>query len=71
MHMNIGKVGHQPRKMIKKPVPVILFTALRDGWIIHVYHLGALAQGNCGRLDRAYFIRDKQYPNGVLDHQPV
>jgi hypothetical protein len=71
MHMNIGKVGHRPQKMIREPVPVILFTALQNGWVIHIYHLGALAQGNCGLLDRAYFIRDQQHPNGILGHQEV
>jgi hypothetical protein len=39
--------------------------------VIHIYHLGALAQGNCGLLDRAYFIRDQQHPNGILGHQEV
>ncbi len=69
MHMNVGKVGHQPLKMIRKPTPVVLFTALGNGWIMHTYHLRTAGLGNCRLLNQAYLVRTKQHPNGVFGHQ--
>jgi hypothetical protein len=65
--MNVGYVGHQPVLEIhKKRKPVVIFTALGNGWIVHTYHLSAAARARCAGLnDRAYIVT-ASHPGGEL-----
>jgi hypothetical protein len=69
-HMNVGKVGHRPQFMItKQHNPLVLFTALSNGWIIHTFHLTPSMASRCASLNNAYWVTTPQQPGGVLGHQ--
>ena len=68
--MNVGYVGHQPQlEVYKRDKPVVLFTPLTNGWVVHTYHETAAQQGRCGRLNNAYYIVTTQHPGGLTGHQ--
>ena len=72
MNMNVGKVGHQPHKEIYlEHKPVVLFTALYNGWIVHTYHIAAAKRAACAKLNNAFYIVTPQHPGGILGHQSL
>jgi hypothetical protein len=65
--MNVGFVGHQPRLEVHKfKQPVVIFTALGNGWIVHTYHLSAAAQARCAGLNNRAYIVTAAHPGGEL-----
>jgi hypothetical protein len=68
-HMNVGKVGHRPHfQIFRQRKPLVLFTALPHGWIVHTYHLRAADRARCASLEGAYWVQTPQHPGGVLGH---
>ena len=70
VHMNVGRVGHQPLLEIHKfTKPVVIFTALPHGWVVHTYHLLPKDQARCAKLNNAYYVVTPQHPGGYLFHK--
>jgi len=68
--LDVGYVGHRPEYMITDQTkPLVLFTALFNGWIVHTYHQTAKQPATCSRLNGAYWIVTPQRPGGFLGHQ--
>ncbi len=67
--LNVGVVGHQPLKMIHQPIPVVLFTQLPNGWILHTFHLAPGTQARCANLNGAFWVQTPTHPGGVFGHQ--
>jgi hypothetical protein len=68
--MNVGLVGHQPILEIHKfKKPVVIFTELPSGWIVHTYHIRAVNQARCASLNNALYYVDSAHPGGVLTHK--
>ncbi len=68
-HMNVGAVGHRPVFQITKQTkPLVLFTALPNGWVTHTYHEAASQQARCTGLNRAYWVVNPTHPGGQLIH---
>jgi hypothetical protein len=68
--LNVGTVGHRPQFEISdQDKPVVLFTALPNGWVVHTYHLLASDQTRCASLNNTYYIVTPQRPGGEVLHQ--
>ena len=68
--MNDGNVGHQPQKELhKRHTPIVLFTALPNGWAAWPWHTRRSKLAFCQRMKGVW-----TYPNnstgGTLTHQP-
>jgi hypothetical protein len=69
-HMNVGKVGHRPEFAItKQNKPLVLFTALPNGWVMHTFHQTAAQRQRCAVLNNTYWVVQPGHPGGVLIHQ--
>ena len=67
-HRNTAQVGYIPKKQIRLGGPVVLFTGLFNGWVLHTYNLkGAQAQ-RCRSLNNAYYLETAGHPNGEFFH---
>jgi hypothetical protein len=69
--MNVGFVGHRPLwqiRVLKKPM--VLFTALPSGWVVHTWYIPAARRAACARLQGAYYVVSPQHPDGTLVYKP-
>jgi hypothetical protein len=58
-HLNDGNVGHQPQKELhKRHTPIVLFTALPDGWAAWPWHTQRSKLAFCQRMKGVW-----TYPN--------
>jgi hypothetical protein len=70
MKMNVGFVGHRPKKDLQRPVPVILFTQGPDGWTLEPSHLRVHNRLRCSSLE-ATVIFNSRHPRGVVVMDPT
>jgi hypothetical protein len=64
--LNVGNVGYLPKREMKKPYPIVLFTELPDGWETHTYHAHTPAiKAACSRVTGAWVV-NSQHPGGLL-----
>jgi hypothetical protein len=67
LHVNVGSIGHRPAYMIAEPgVPVVLFTPLYNGWVVHTFHETPAQRRRCAGLERSYFVTEPGRAGGVL-----
>ncbi|HET9073467.1 MAG TPA: hypothetical protein VFN48_02725 [Solirubrobacteraceae bacterium] len=67
-HLNTAQVGYIPAKQIRLGGPVVLFTGLFNGWVLHTYNLHGAAAARCARLQNAYFLETRGHPSGEFFH---
>ena len=67
-HLNTAQVGYIPAKQIRLGGPVVLFTGLFNGWVIHTYNLKGAAVSRCAVLNNAYYLETAGHPNGEFFH---
>ena len=65
MRLNVGFVGHKPKRDLRRHVPVILFTEGRDGWTVEPSHLSADKRLSCDGLE-ATVIFNRAHPGGIV-----
>ena len=63
--LNVGKIGYLPRRELKKPYPIVLFTQLHSGWQAQTYHQQGALRTACSSMNAAW-IYTRPHPNGVL-----
>ncbi len=63
---NTGNIGYRPTfELHKKKYPIVLFTQLPNGWMVHPYRLRIDRQSTCAKLNSLY-VPTARHPNGVL-----
>jgi hypothetical protein len=67
-HRSTAHIGYIPKKQIRLGGPVVLFTGLFNGWVMHTYNLTGSAASRCGVLNNAYFLETAGHPNGEFFH---
>jgi hypothetical protein len=70
MKMNVGFVGHRPKRDVRRRVPVILFTQGPDGWTLEPSHLRVHSRLRCSSLE-ATVIFNSRHPRGVVVMDPA
>ncbi len=68
-HRNVAEVGYIPKKQIRLGGPVVLFTGLYNGWVVHTYNLPASDAARCSKLNNTYWVDTPGHPYGQLVHQ--
>ena len=63
--VNTGKIGHRPQFELQQSYPIVLFTALRNGWAIKPFHTAPAMQSACANLTGLY-VPTARHPHGVL-----
>jgi hypothetical protein len=67
-HLSTAHVGYIPAKQIRLGGPVVLFTGLFNGWVMHTYNLTGATASRCAVLDNAYYLETAGHPNGEFFH---
>ncbi len=67
-HSSTAHIGYIPAKQIRLGGPVVLFTGLFNGFVIHTYNLSGAATSRCAVLNNAYFLETAGHPNGEFFH---
>ena len=65
MKLNVGKIGYLPKRELKKPYPIVLFTQLHSGWETQPYHQTGSLRAACASMN-AQWIYTHHHPTGVL-----
>jgi hypothetical protein len=65
MKLNTGQVGHRPQFELLQNYPIVIFTALRNGWAVQPFHVGASDRAACAGM-HALFVPTARHPRGVL-----
>jgi hypothetical protein len=69
--LDVGYVGHRPQWEIRvQRQPMVLFTPLPNGWVVHTWYIPAARRAACARLNNVYYIVNPAHPGGILIHQP-
>jgi hypothetical protein len=68
-HNDVNDVGYIPKKQIRLGGPVVLFTSLYNGWVVHTFNLKGAAVSRCASLNNTYWVDTAGHPGGVLVHQ--
>jgi hypothetical protein len=69
--LDVGYVGHRPRwEIYDQTAPIVLFTALPNGWVVHTWHIPASRKLACARLNNVYYVSTSQHPGGILIRKP-
>jgi hypothetical protein len=67
-HLNTAQVGYIPKKQIRLGGPVVLFTGLFNGFVMHTYNLTGPAVARCAVLNNAYYLETAGHPDGEFFH---
>jgi hypothetical protein len=67
-HLSTAHVGYIPAKQIRLGGPVVLFTGLFNGWVMHTYNLTGAQASRCSVLNNAYYLETAGHPNGEFFH---
>ena len=65
MKLNTGKVGHRPQFELRQNYPIVMFTALRNGWAVRPFHIAAADRAACAGMN-ALYVPTARHPGGVL-----
>jgi hypothetical protein len=69
--LDVGYLGHRPQWEIRvQRQPMVLFTPLPSGWVVHTWYIPAARRAACARLNDAYYIVDPAHPGGILIRTP-
>ena len=63
--LNTGVIGYRPQFELAHTYPIVLLTALPNGWAVKPYHVPASNQAACAGLD-ALYVPTARHPHGVL-----
>ena len=63
--LNDGVIGHRPQFELHRPTPVILFTALPNGWASYAWHMRRSQAAACGRAMNRVQVVTPGRPHGV------
>ena len=66
VHLNTGYIGYRPQFELSKTYPIVLFTALPNGWAVHAYRSTPALQASCSNLTNALYVPTARHPHGVL-----
>jgi hypothetical protein len=65
-HRNTGVIGYRPKiELHNRRYPIVLFTALPNGWGIKPYRTPARLRSTCANMT-ALYVPTARHPNGVL-----
>lgn len=67
-HLNTAQVGYIPVRQIRMGGPVVLFTGLFNGWVMHTYNEHGAAVSRCRVLNDAYYLETAGHPTGEFFH---
>jgi hypothetical protein len=62
---NTGVLGHRPNFELHRHHPIVLFTALSNGWATYPWHTYASRVASCQRM-KAVYVVTKGHPGGIL-----
>jgi hypothetical protein len=70
-HNDVADVGYIPKKQIKLGKPMVLFTGLYNGWVLHTYNQTGTKGASCtAKLDNTYFVTGVNGdPGGQVVHK--
>ncbi len=61
-----GLIGYRPLiEIYKRTYPIVVFTALRNGWAVQPYRTPAGLKAACGKL-KSLYVPTARHPHGVL-----
>ncbi|MGI8506214.1 MAG: hypothetical protein ACR2MK_05300 [Solirubrobacteraceae bacterium] len=65
-HRNTGTIGYRPKiELYKRRYPIVLFTALPNGWQMQPYRTPARLKTTCANM-KSLYVPTARHPNGVL-----
>ena len=67
MHLDVGFIGHRPNYELHRSYPIVLFTALPNGWHALPWHTAPATLARCSGLHAAW-VYTPAHPAGVLVH---
>ncbi len=68
VRLNTGVIGYRPQYELAHTYPIVLLTALPNGWAVKPYHTPASRQAACAGMN-AFYVPTARHPNGVLVHK--
>jgi hypothetical protein len=66
-HLNTGVIGYRPQiELHNETYPIVLFTALRNGWAMRSYRVKPALQTSCSNLANSLYVPTARHPRGAL-----
>lgn len=65
VRLNTGQVGYQPASAVRQGYPIVLFTALPNGWAVQPFHTPPASRGVCAAMNGLY-VPTARHPQGVF-----
>ncbi len=71
-HLNTGQIGYRPEVELHKSTPIVLLTALRNGWAAYPWHTKPSMAATCDAKMKVLYVYTPHHPNGVIspNHTP-
>ena len=63
--LNTAQIGYIPSTELRQRYPIVVFTALRNGWAVHTYHVPPSHRAVCAGM-RGIYVPTARHPRGAF-----
>ena len=63
--LNTGQIGYRPAFELRRKYPIVMFTALRNGWAVQPFHVTASGRAACAGMTGLH-VPTARHPHGVF-----